>query len=96
MSMAAGDYVSVSSWTDAEQADLARATKELTETPDAELDELAGIYIRRGLDEWLARQVAVQRTRKDALGAHARDGSGIRTRTNDPKLPLADLIQFGS
>lgn len=77
MSMAAGEYVSVSSQTDAEQADLARETKELRETPDAELDELAGIYIRRGLDEGLARQVAVQLTRKDALGAHARDELGI-------------------
>lgn len=77
MSMAAGEYVSVSSQTDAEQADLARETKELKETPDAELDELAGIYIRRGLDEGLARQVAVQLTRKDALGAHARDELGI-------------------
>jgi VIT1/CCC1 family predicted Fe2+/Mn2+ transporter len=77
MSMAAGEYVSVSSQTDAEQADLARETKELKETADAELDELAGIYIRRGLDEGLARQVAVQLTRKDALGAHARDELGI-------------------
>jgi VIT1/CCC1 family predicted Fe2+/Mn2+ transporter len=77
MSMAAGEYVSVSSQTDAEHADLARETKELKETPDAELDELAGIYIRRGLDEGLARQVAVQLTRKDALGAHARDELGI-------------------
>ncbi len=77
MSMAAGEYVSVSSLTDAEQADLARETKELQETPDAELDELAGIYIRRGLDEGLARQIAVQLTRKDALGAHARDELGI-------------------
>jgi len=77
MSMAAGEYVSVSSQTDAEQADLARETKELKETPDAELDELAGIYIRRGLDEGLARQVAVQLTRKDALGAQARDELGI-------------------
>lgn len=77
MSMAAGEYVSVSSQTDAEQADLARETKELQETPDAELDELAGIYIGRGLDEGLARQVAVQLTRKDALGAHARAELGI-------------------
>jgi len=77
MSMAAGEYVSVSSQTDAEQADLARETKELTETPEAELAELAGIYMRRGLDEGLARQVAAQLTRKDALGAHARDELGI-------------------
>jgi VIT1/CCC1 family predicted Fe2+/Mn2+ transporter len=77
MSMAAGEYVSVSSQTDAEQADLARETKELEETPEAELDELTGIYVARGLDEDLARQVAVQLTKKNALGAHARDELGI-------------------
>ncbi|WP_323783586.1 VIT family protein [Thalassovita sp.] len=77
MSMAAGEYVSVSSQTDAEQADIARETKELLETPEAELDELTHIYIERGLDEGLARQVAVQLTEKDALGAHARDELGI-------------------
>ncbi|MCF8487165.1 MAG: VIT family protein [Rhodobacteraceae bacterium] len=77
MSMAAGEYVSVSSQTDAEQADLAREAKELEDTPEAELDELTGIYIGRGLDENLARQVAVQLTQKDALGAHARDELGI-------------------
>jgi VIT1/CCC1 family predicted Fe2+/Mn2+ transporter len=77
MSMAAGEYVSVSSQTDAEQADIARETNELAETPEAELDELTGIYVARGLDETLARQVAVQLTKKDALGAHARDELGI-------------------
>ena len=77
MSMAAGEYVSVSSQTDAEQADLARETKELLETPETELEELTGIYVARGLDEPLARQVAVQLTQKDALGAHARDELGI-------------------
>jgi vacuolar iron transporter family protein len=77
MSMAAGEYVSVSSQTDAEQADIARETKELKETPEAELDELTNIYVERGLDEDLARQVAVQLTEKDALGAHSRDELGI-------------------
>ncbi|WP_127104969.1 VIT1/CCC1 transporter family protein [Pararhodobacter zhoushanensis] len=77
MSMAAGEYVSVSSQTDAEQADLARETKELAETPEAELDELTQIYVARGLDQGLARQVAVQLTEKDALGTHARDELGI-------------------
>ncbi|MBZ8119880.1 VIT family protein [Roseovarius sp. LXJ103] len=77
MSMAAGEYVSVSSQTDAEQADIARETKELAETPEAELEELTGIYVARGLDETLARQVAVQLTKKDALGAHVRDELGI-------------------
>lgn len=76
MSMAAGEYVSVSSQTDAEQADIARETRELAETPEAELDELTGIYVARGLDEALARQVAVQLTKKDALGAHVRDELG--------------------
>lgn len=77
MSMAAGEYVSVSSQTDAERADIARETKELTETPEAELDELTKIYVERGLDEDLARRVAVQLTEKDALGAHSRDELGI-------------------
>jgi len=77
MSMAAGEYVSVSSQTDAEQADIARETKELKETPEAELEELTNIYVERGLDEDLARQVAVQLTEKDALGAHTRDELGI-------------------
>jgi VIT1/CCC1 family predicted Fe2+/Mn2+ transporter len=77
MSMAAGEYVSVSSQTDAEQADLARETRELQETPKAELDELTRIYVDRGLDEGLARQVAIQLTERDALGAHARDELGI-------------------
>ena len=77
MSMAAGEYVSVSSQTDAEQADIAREKRELKDTPEAELDELTGIYVARGLDEDFARQVAVQLTAKDALGAHARDELGI-------------------
>ena len=77
MSMAAGEYVSVSSQTDAEQADIARETKELAETPEAELVELTGIYVARGLDETLARQVAEKLTANDALGAHARDELGI-------------------
>ena len=77
MSMAAGEYVSVSSQTDAEQADIARETRELKETPEAELDELTRIYVARGLDEVLARRVAIQLTEKDALGAHSRDELGI-------------------
>lgn len=77
MSMAAGEYVSVSSQTDAEQADIARETRELRETPEAELDELTRVYVARGLDDGLARQVAIQLTEKDALGAHSRDELGI-------------------
>lgn len=77
MSMAAGEYVSVSSQSDTEQADLARERKEL-ETDDAsERAELAGIYVARGLDSALARQVADQLMAHDALGAHARDELGI-------------------
>lgn len=77
MSMAAGEYVSVSSQSDTEKADLARETAELAEDPDAEIAELAGIYAARGLDPSLAREVAVQLMRHDALGAHARDELGM-------------------
>ncbi len=77
MSMAAGEYVSVSSQSDTERADLARETKELRESPASELDELAEIYFKRGVDAALARQVAQQLMTKDALGAHARDELGI-------------------
>ena len=77
MSMAAGEYVSVSSQTDAENADLVRERKELAETPQAELEELTQIYENRGLDRDLAEQVALQLTERDALGSHARDELGI-------------------
>lgn len=77
MSMAAGEYVSVSSQTDAEQADIARETRELAETPESELEELTQIYVNRGLDRYLAEKVAVQLTEYDALGTHARDELGI-------------------
>lgn len=77
MSMAAGEYVSVSSQSDTEQADLARERKELRANAEFEFDELTEIYVRRGVDEALARQVAQQLTAKDALAAHARDELGI-------------------
>jgi VIT1/CCC1 family predicted Fe2+/Mn2+ transporter len=77
MSMAAGEYVSVSSQSDTEQADLARERKELQDGPAFELDELAEVYVKRGVDGALARQVAQQLMAKDALGAHARDELGI-------------------
>jgi VIT1/CCC1 family predicted Fe2+/Mn2+ transporter len=77
MSMAAGEYVSVSSQSDTERADLARERRELAEDPQAERSELAGIYVRRGLDPDLALQVADQLTARDALAAHARDELGI-------------------
>jgi VIT1/CCC1 family predicted Fe2+/Mn2+ transporter len=77
MSMAAGEYVSVSSQADTENADLERERKELATDPEFELGELTAIYVDRGLDEPLARQVAEQLTARDALGAHARDELGI-------------------
>lgn len=77
MSMAAGEYVSVSSQSDTEQADLVRERKQLSENPEFELEELAEIYIKRGVDQVLARQIAQQLTAKDALTAHARDELGI-------------------
>ncbi len=73
MSMAAGEYVSVSSQADTERADIARETKELQDDPEFELEELAAIYVKRGLEPALAAQVAQQLTAKDALAAHARD-----------------------
>ena len=76
-SMAAGEYVSVSSQSDTESADLAKERRELSEQPAAELDELTNIYVERGLDETLARQVAMQLTAKDAFAAHARDELGL-------------------
>lgn len=77
MSMAAGEYVSVSSQSDTERADLARERKELATHPEQERDELVSIYIRRGLDRALATSVASQLMAHDALGAHARDELGI-------------------
>ena len=77
LSMAAGEYVSVSSQADTEHADLARERKELAADPVAEEDELARIYETRGLDANLARQVAKQLMARDALAAHARDELGI-------------------
>lgn len=77
MSMAAGEYVSVSSQADTEAADLARERKELAELPEMELEELTGIYRKRGLSDDLARQVAEALTAHDALGTHARDELGL-------------------
>jgi len=77
MSMAAGEYVSVSSQSDTEQADLERERKELALDSEHEHRELAAIYVSRGLEPALARQVAEQLMAKDALGAHARDELGI-------------------
>ena len=96
MSMAAGEYVSVSSQSDTEQADLARETKELRENVAFEQDELAEIYVKRGLDPLLARQVALQLMQKDALGAHARDELGISeiTTARPIQAALASAVSF--
>jgi VIT1/CCC1 family predicted Fe2+/Mn2+ transporter len=77
MSMAAGEYVSVSSQSDAEKADLARERKELSDHAELEREELAQIYVERGVELDLARQVATQLMQKDALSAHARDELGL-------------------
>jgi vacuolar iron transporter family protein len=77
MSMAAGEYVSVSSQADAEAADMARERRELAEQPAAELAELTGIYVERGVEPELARQVATQMMAKDAFVTHARDELGL-------------------
>lgn len=76
-SMAAGEFVSVQSQADTEEADLARERQELVANPSGELEELIGIYVERGLSRDLARLVAEQLTLHDALGAHARDELGI-------------------
>ncbi|CAN7280528.1 VIT1/CCC1 transporter family protein [Polaromonas sp. LjRoot131] len=77
MSMAAGEYVSVHSQSDTEKADLSRERAELEKDPAAEHRELTAIYVARGLDDALARQVAQQLMAHDALGSHARDELGI-------------------
>lgn len=98
MSMAAGEYVSVSSQSDAEQADLARERAELASDPGAELKELTGIYVARGLDESLARQVAEQLTAGDALAAHARDELGISetVETRPVQAALVSALTFAA
>ncbi len=96
MSMASGEYVSVSSQSDTENADLARERKELATTPETELTELTNIYVKRGLDDALARQVALQLTAHDAIGAHARDELGISelTTARPVQAALASAASF--
>lgn len=77
MSMAAGEYISVSSQLDTERADIVREKRELTEIPDQELAEIIGIYRNRGLSEDLARKVAIELTTHNALETHLRDELGI-------------------
>ncbi len=96
LSMAAGEYVSVSSQADTERADLARERRELAEAPEAERAELAGIYVARGLTPELAQQVADQLTARDALGAHARDELGLteEMRARPIQAALASAAAF--
>jgi VIT1/CCC1 family predicted Fe2+/Mn2+ transporter len=98
MSMAAGEYVSVQSQADTEHADLAREREELRTQPDHELDELAAIWMSRGLDAGLARQVAVQLTAHDPLMAHARDELGITEalRARPVQAAVASALAFAS
>ena len=77
LSMSAGEYISVQSQADTENADLAKERRELAEEPESELEELTSIYVARGLDKELARQVAEQLTARDALTTHAREELGI-------------------
>jgi VIT1/CCC1 family predicted Fe2+/Mn2+ transporter len=95
MSMAAGEYVSVHSQADTEKADLARERGELRANPEAELRELTAIYVRRGVGEELARQVAAQLMAHDAIGAHARDELGI-TATQSARPVQAAMFSAGS
>lgn len=96
LSMAAGEYVSVSSQADAEKADIAREKRELAEMPEMERQELTQIYIGRGLTPELARQVADQLTEKDALAAHARDELGISeiTEAKPIQAAIASALSF--
>jgi VIT1/CCC1 family predicted Fe2+/Mn2+ transporter len=96
LSMAAGEYVSVSSQTDTEKADIEREIKELEEMPKEELNILAQIYEKRGLKKDTAMQVAIELTEKDALGAHIRDELGINeiSQANPIQAALASGAAF--
>jgi len=98
MSMAAGEYVSVHSQADTEQAEIERERAELKDDPKGERQELAAIYTSRGLDASLARQVADQLTAHDALGAHARDELGITEalRARPVQAALASAASFAA
>ena len=95
MSMAAGEYVSVHSQADTEKADLELERKELKDDDEGEHKELAAIYVGRGLDPSLAKQVAQQLMARDALGAHARDELGI-TKTQRARPIQAALASAAS
>jgi vacuolar iron transporter family protein len=97
-SMAAGEYVSVSSQADTEAADLARERGELANQPTVEREELASIYVARGVELGLARQVADQLMAKDAIGAHARDELGISeiTTARPIQAAIASALTFAA
>jgi vacuolar iron transporter family protein len=97
-SMAAGEYVSVSSQRDAELADIARERREQIVSPDHELEELTQIYVGRGLDPALAHQVAVQMHEADPLGSHLRDELGITdiTRARPLQAALVSAVSFAT
>lgn len=96
LSMAAGEYVSVSSQADVETADLKREKLELENMPESELEELTHIYIQRGLNKELAKQVAIELTVHDALETHARDELGINenTQANPLMAAFASALSF--
>jgi VIT1/CCC1 family predicted Fe2+/Mn2+ transporter len=98
LSMAAGEYVSVSSQADTEKADLSRESREQSAAPEAERAELTGIYVARGVAPDLAVQVADQLMAHDTLGAHARDELGIeeRTRARPIQAAMASALAFAS
>jgi VIT1/CCC1 family predicted Fe2+/Mn2+ transporter len=98
LSMAAGEYVSVSSQADSEKADLSKERREQAAAPEAEQAELAGIYVARGVAQDIAVQVAAQLMARDALGAHARDELGIeeRTRARPLQAAMASALAFAS
>jgi VIT1/CCC1 family predicted Fe2+/Mn2+ transporter len=98
LSMAAGEYVSVSSQSDTETADLERERRELLTMPEHEQEELAGIYVGRGLTPELAEEVARQLMAHDALGAHARDELGLSdlTRARPLQAALTSAVAFAA
>lgn len=98
LSMAAGEYVSVSSQADSEAADIERERRELRDAPEAERRELVGIYLRRGLSKELAERVATELSAHDALEAHARDELGIteRSRARPVTAAAASAMAFSS
>ena len=97
LSMAAGEYISVQSQADTESADMTREKRELAEEPVKELEELTAIYVKRGLQTELARQVAEELTRVNALSAHARDELGIteELRARPIQAAFASAAAFG-